>query len=58
MEILKNVQTILGILFEHIEGVMLVIAICLTAFNVIFNIVIRNQYRSQINKGTNQKEEV
>jgi hypothetical protein len=35
VEILKNVQTILGILFEHKEIVISVIAITLTGFNTI-----------------------
>ena len=55
MDILKNVQTILGILFEHYKYVILFFTIALTAFNVILNILIRNKYSSQIDKNANQK---
>lgn len=55
MEILKNVQTILGILFEHYKYVILFLTIVLTVFNVILNTFIRKKYSSQIDKNANQK---
>lgn len=56
MEILKKVQIILGILFEHKDEIMLIAVIIMTALNVIFNIFITKKYAPQINDNANKKE--
>lgn len=54
MELIKNVQTILGILSEHKEDVMLFIAIILTILNVLLNVFVRYKNVSKINDNANK----
>lgn len=58
MEMIKNIQIILGILFEYREIILFFSTIIFTVINVILSIFINSKYTSQINNNTNKKKEV
>ena len=55
MELIKNIQTIVQVLFEHKLQVVIIITL-ISCLNIFFNIVVLNNSKNNINNEGNKKE--